>query len=157
MKPQAAPGFADQLHIALSTLFGLGRLPIASGTWGSLAAAAGYWFVPGKPVWIPAGLILGITLLGIWSSGRAEQSLGTTDPGEIIIDEVAGMWLALFLLPKIFLLYLLAFVLFRIFDITKPVPLQRLQKLPAGWGIMLDDIGAGFYALIILQAVIYFL
>ena len=143
----------DRLHLGYATLLGLGRLPLASGTWGSLVAAILFWFIAGWALWIRIVLILVVIALGIWSSGRAEVLLEQTDPGEVVIDEVAGMWLTLLFISKTFALYLLAFILFRIFDVIKPVPVNRLQRLPLGWGIMLDDLGAALYSVIILQMV----
>lgn len=92
-------------------------------------------------------MILGAFGAGLWASGVMESSTGKHDPSEIVIDEVAGLWIALagtnFALPHL----IIAFLLFRLFDIIKPGPINTLQNLPGGWGVMMDDIGAGLVAL----------
>lgn len=92
-----------------------------------------------------------LLLLGVWSSAVVEQRNGITDPGLIVIDELVGMWIGLLFLPKTFVLYLFAFLIFRIFDIVKIPPAKQLQNLHGGWGVMLDDVAAGLYTLILMQ------
>ena len=138
----------NQLIKLIVTFFGSGLLPKAPGTWGSLATL---------PVAYLIGTYFGsngilvfvvlVTALGIWASNVYVRSTGKKDPGEVVIDEVAGQSLALSLVPLDWRLYLVAFVLFRIFDILKPKPVSTLETLPDGWGIMLDDLMAGLYAL----------
>jgi phosphatidylglycerophosphatase A len=93
-----------------------------------------------------------VTLLGIWSGGRVERALGTKDPGVIVIDEVAGMMLSVLTLPRTVAVLFAAFVLFRLFDIWKPFPARESQSLSGGLGVMLDDVIAGLYALLVLLA-----
>ena len=91
-----------------------------------------------------------MTVLGIWAGGRVERALGTKDPGVVVIDEVAGMILSVLTLPRTVGVLVVAFVLFRIFDIWKPFPARQSQSLAGGVGVMIDDLIAGLYALILL-------
>lgn len=132
----------------LATWFGAGKLPLAPGTWGSLAALPFAWGLAwlGGPGALLAGaaVVLGV---GIWASNRVIQASGAKDPGEIVIDEVAGQWLALAAAPLDPLAYAAGFALFRVFDIFKPWPAGWIDaKMGGGAGIMLDDIIAGAYA-----------
>ena len=93
-------------------------------------------------------LIVMTFFLGVWAAGRSEKFFGRTDPGHVVIDEVAGQMVALLLVPHApWKLLLAGFVLFRVFDISKPFPAGRAERLPGGWGIMLDDVISGVYAL----------
>jgi phosphatidylglycerophosphatase A len=90
--------------------------------------------------------------IGIPAATRVEQESGGEDPGHVVIDEVAGQWIAL-IHSRVNLSHLLAgFLFFRLFDIVKPWPARQLEGLPGGWGIMLDDVAAGVYALLLVQA-----
>jgi len=141
----------------LVTVFGLGYLPVAPGTWASLTAALVAWGIIN--VIGESGLILVTALclvLGIWASHKYTEQTDTKDPSEIVIDEIAGMWLSLLLVPKIWWAYGLAFVAFRLFDIVKPWPASFFdQKVAGGLGIMGDDIIAALYALIIVHGALY--
>jgi len=86
---------------------------------------------------------LAAVLIGVWASDETARWLGKHDPSEVVVDEVAGMWLALVGLPHELPVAGAAFLLFRVFDIGKPSPLKQLERLPGGWGIMLDDVAAG--------------
>ena len=105
-------------------------------------------------------LALGVTVvviaIGIPASTRVARESGITDPGFVVIDEVAGQMLALIIAPLRWQYLLLSLILFRCFDILKPPPLRALERLPEGAGIMLDDVGAGVYSLLILAAVMKF-
>ena len=92
-------------------------------------------------------------LIGTWASQDAERSLGGKDPGAIVIDEVAGMALSVLTLPLTPAVLIAGFVLFRVFDVVKPYPANALQRLPGGVGVMIDDVVAGLYALLLLLAV----
>lgn len=153
---------------ALVTVFGLGYLPIAPGTWGSggacaVALAVFYILGPGLMFHLVlAGLVLlavvGSVLLGDW----AIQYYASKDPKPFVLDEAAGQWLALLALPlRNFTVMLVAivlqFLLFRVADIIKPSPARRLERLPGGWGIVCDDLAAGLYANIIGQVILRFL
>ena len=145
----------------LATVLGAGHLRPGPGTWGSLAAlaiwSAGAWLLP--PAWrAPAALTLAAVVLavGIRAAGLVAQELGDEDPSCVVIDEVAGQMLAFTGIPLHWKSLLLAFILFRAFDIWKPPPLKRLEQIPGGAGIMLDDIGAGVYALAAIHLLLHF-
>ena len=101
-------------------------------------------------------MILITYITGVWAAGLIEQEKGD-DPGLVVIDEFAGQWIALIFVPQTIPVYLAAFVLFRFFDILKPFPVRQAEKLPAGWGVMTDDIMAGLYANITLQILLLLL
>ena len=132
----------------LATGFGLGRLPRAPGTWGTLAAFPIHYALSALP---PREYALGlvvIIILAILIAGSAEKIVDRPDPGLVVIDEVAGMLLALIAVPTTPAAWLLAFLLFRLFDITKPFPIRLIdQRCHGGLGIVLDDLLAGLYAL----------
>jgi phosphatidylglycerophosphatase A len=98
-------------------------------------------------------MVLIVTALGIWASGYAERVYGEKDPHRVVIDEIAGFFVAVFLLPWDWRWIGAAFFLFRLFDVWKPWPIRRLQALPGGWGIMVDDLLAGTYTGLLLHAV----
>ena len=135
----------------IATAFGAGYSPVAPGTAGSAVALLILWLVP----FSRTGLIMycvAVTLVGTWAAHVFERSLATKDPGAIVIDEVAGMTLSVLVLPLTVPVLLAGFVLFRIFDVVKPFPANRLQALPGGIGVMIDDVIAGIYALVVLLA-----
>jgi phosphatidylglycerophosphatase A len=129
-----------------------GYCPIAPGTAGSLLAVLIWWLVP-PFLWLRVLLLVISLILGIWSATEAEKKWGH-DNGRIVIDEVAGMWITLLFLPKVFLVYLIAFLLFRAMDIIKPLGARQIQKLPGGWGVVADDVLAGIYTNVLGQIVI---
>ena len=150
-------------HIAL-TVFGLGHLRPAPGTWGSMpppALALGLLWL-GAAAWT-VNMVLGLvaaafSVVCVVGGGWAEQTFGGKDPRQVVADETAGQALALLFLPWRewsegwawnITLAAAAFFLFRIMDIAKPPPMRALEKLPGGTGILLDDLGAGVYALVI--------
>ncbi len=164
-----ARSLKDYLALAIATC-GVGYLPLAPGTWGSLLAVGIYLLVrisiashptDTSPIVSPLGFLAGeliviaiVTLLGIWAASRTERVLKVKDPGKVVVDEVAGQLIALLPLPLTRIapwpvLVILAFLLFRFFDIVKPYPARRLESLNGGWGIMADDIIAGVYAAIV--------
>jgi phosphatidylglycerophosphatase A len=97
-----------------------------------------------RPLWLYGSVLVGVTCLGIWASGEAEQILNQKDASCIVVDEIAGMLLACVAVPLATVPLLAGFALFRLFDIVKPLP--RLEMLPGGWGVMLDDLFAGLLA-----------
>ena len=139
------------------TVFGLGYLPVAPGTWASLAAALVAWGI--IDIIGESGLILVTALclaLGIWAPQKYIERTDSKDPSEIVIDEIGGMWLSLLLVPKIWWAYGLAFVAFRLFDILKPWPASFFdQKVEGGLGIMGDDVVAALYTLIVVHGALY--
>ncbi len=137
------------------TGLGTGYIPFASGTFGSLLAVLIYWFFPGFDslvFFIPT--ILACLILGIWASSLLEQYYGH-DPSEVTIDEVVGQWIALLFLPKTLTVVSIAFISFRVFDILKIEPVNQLQKLPKGYGVMMDDVMAGIYANLTCHAILW--
>jgi len=122
---------------------------VAPGTVASALTAVVIWAVPfSRP-----GLLLfflAVAIVGIWAAHRAEPLLGGKDPGAIVVDEVAGMTLAVLPFPRTALVLAVGFVLFRIFDIAKPFPAGVSQRVPGGLGVMVDDLIAGLYALAVL-------
>lgn len=132
----------------LATWCGIGLVPWAPGTWGSLAAlamGAGIVFVGGP--FALAGATVAMLCLGLWASDRYAVRRGLDDPGAVVIDEVAGQWLAMLFVPPGWLEYALVFVAFRAFDITKVWPVSLAERrLRGAWGIMADDLVAGLYA-----------
>ncbi len=138
----------------VATFFGAGLGKPGPGTWGSVAAvllwAAFAGFVHPTPNGLILALLAGIVVsiaLGVPAATIAARESGRHDPGFVVIDEVAGQWVTLLGSPFGWKTALLAFVLFRLFDITKPFPVRRLERLPEGWGIVFDDVAAGLYAL----------
>ncbi|MEK6699323.1 MAG: phosphatidylglycerophosphatase A [Nitrospirota bacterium] len=132
-----------------------GRFPVVPGTAGTVAGVLLYLAMKGlSPAWYLfwcAVIIAG----GTWAAGRAEVLLERKDPPSVVIDEVAGFLLSMFMVPPQWGFVVAGFFLFRIFDIIKPYPLNRLQDLHGGAGVMLDDIGAGIYTNIVLQLAAY--
>ena len=131
----------------LATFFGVGLFPVAPGTLASAVAALAFGIALHELAWPLYLLLLAFLLFaGTAASAVHAAALGRPDPGRIVIDEVCGQLLALAFLPAAWVPVAVSFVLFRFFDIIKPWPIRRLEKLPGGWGIMADDIGAGFAA-----------
>jgi len=143
----------------LSTLFGIGYFPKAPGTAGTLFAAIVYFVLPDHWFfsWQNSIFALIIILIGsvisVFFISKAEVGLGH-DNGKIVLDEFWGYFITILFLPKTLIVIIIAFILFRIFDILKPEPVNVLQKLPGGWGVMADDIMAGIYANIVIQILI---
>lgn len=133
-----------------------GYSPIAPGTAGSTLGLAIYLIsgVGKTHFFIP--LIIITFFVGVLTSSILEKSLGN-DPSVVVIDEIVGMWISLLFLPFNFIIMISAFLLFRIFDIVKPFPCRKAEKLKLGWGIMFDDVIAGIYANLILQIAVLIL
>ena len=137
------------------TGLGVGYAPLAPGTVGSLLGLALFALLhlaAGPPAALVGTLV--VTALGFWSAGAGERRFGVRDPGQVVIDEIAGQMLALLLLPFTAGVVAAGFLLFRLFDILKPFPVRRLEALPGASGIMADDLMAGLYANLILQALV---
>jgi phosphatidylglycerophosphatase A len=135
-----------------------GYVPKAPGTAGSLAAIPVCYFISkSSPAWATV-LILLLTALAIWVSGAAEKLFGEKDSGLIVIDEIAGMAVTLFLIPWTVTGVLFGFLLFRVMDIVKPFPIRTLEsRLSRGWGVVGDDVVAGIYAHVVLRVITGFL
>jgi phosphatidylglycerophosphatase A len=170
--PRAARSARDYLALAIATC-GVGYLPLAPGTWGSLVGIGLYLLVRGALMKVffegaPHNfnllhvyygviafellVIFAVALAGTWAATRTEKLSARKDPGKVVIDEVVGQYIALipvpFVLEAAWWSAILAFILFRFFDIVKPYPARRLESLESGLGIMADDIVAGVYAAI---------
>ena len=153
----------------VGTFFGIGLLKPGPGTWGSVAAVLlwGLWVIshtrsayPGEidlvygiNEWSTLIAVILATAIGIPAATRVAQESGREDPGHVVIDEVAGQWLTLVVCKPDWPHAILALALFRLFDITKPWPIRKLEALPGGWGIMLDDLAAGLFGLIVLLVI----
>ena len=138
----------------ISTWFGCGYSPVAPGTVGSLAAVGIAFllvhYAGWQPVWF-AALAVAATVPSIWAAGVTALAVKQKDPGLVVVDEVVGQWLALAGARSLNLKsWIGAFVLFRLFDIWKPVPVRNLERLPGGTGIVADDLMAGVYAALVL-------
>ena len=146
--------FLDKLILSFCRLGVAGLDPKAPGTWGTAIACllAPYVFLP-LNFGLRIALLLVLFLLGAVAASRAEKLLERKDPGEVVIDELVGVWLVLLPFPNpSFFMVLAAFVLFRIFDIAKPWPVKASESwLPAGYGVMIDDVVAGLWALLCLS------
>ena len=145
----------------VATFFGAGRLKPGPGTWGSLATTLLWWLIASHiaasarlPV-LCALLALSIAI-GIPAATLEARGCGKKDPSHVVIDEVAGQLLTFLAVPIGWKPLLAGFILFRGFDILKPPPIRRLERLPEGTGIVVDDLGAGVYALIVMQILLHF-
>jgi len=152
-------------HIFIATGFGSGYFPKAPGTAGAVLATA-LWlgmaliFTSFQLVTVTAVLIVLFTFLGVWSSGIMEAYWGK-DPAKVVIDEMVGVWIPLLAVNNenkyYFYFALIALLLFRLFDIFKPAGIRKMEAVEGGWGIMLDDILAGIYSLLILILLRWFI
>jgi len=152
-------GPGDYLALAIAT-FGVGFLPLAPGTWGSLVGVGIYLLV--RFLFLDSGqipfliiqsvIILAVAFSGIWAASQTERITGRKDPGKVVVDEVAGQMISL--LPVVLVPFwsswklwvIVSFILFRLFDIVKPYPARQMERLHGGLGIMCDDLVAGVYA-----------
>lgn len=138
---------SSRLGLALASAAYSGYAPVAPGTVGS-AVALPLWFllrISGS-TWAEPAAILLLFLAGVWSARVAERETGVDDPGIVVIDEVVGMLISLLWLPMTWQVALAGFLFFRVYDILKPFPAGRLERLRQGWGVMADDAAAGVYA-----------
>jgi phosphatidylglycerophosphatase A len=145
----------------LATFFGVGLLRPGPGTWGSAATVVLWWLVAHgiAPSWQPALATLLAALavaVGIPAATQVSRATGLKDPQFVVIDEVAGQLITLIAAPVAWQSLLLGFILFRGFDIVKPPPVRQLEHLSEGYGIVLDDVAAGLYALLVMQVVLHF-
>jgi phosphatidylglycerophosphatase A len=135
--------------LSLATALGVGYVPFAPGTFGSAAGLVLWAVLPASPA-VQAAAILATFAVGAWAATVAERHFAGTDPGPVVIDEVMGMLVTLFLHPVGWGGAFAAFVLFRAFDVLKPYPADRLERLPGGLGVMADDLMAAIYANLVL-------
>lgn len=141
-----------RLSLLLATGAGVGFAPVIPGTFGSALGVLIFFIV--ERTTGPYGALAATVVaagLGFWTAGAAEAQLGTTDPGPVVIDEIAGQMLTLLFLPSGWTTLLAGFLLFRVLDVTKPFPARRLETLHGGAGIMADDLCVAVYANLLLQ------
>ncbi|WP_214070522.1 phosphatidylglycerophosphatase A [Mucilaginibacter sp. dw_454] len=144
-------------HKLAATVFGIGYLGKGVGTVAAFFACVCWYllFHVGYPPLIPSLLLtLVVTALGIWSGNKVEPIWGK-DHGRVVIDEVAGLFVSVLFVPATILNIVIGFVLFRFFDILKPLFIRKLEALPGGWGVMADDLLAGVYANLVLHLIIW--
>jgi phosphatidylglycerophosphatase A len=145
----------------VASFYGIGRIRPGPGTWASAATVLLWWLITR---WIPTGwqpwaailLASFAVAIGIPAATRVSRASGSKDPQWVVIDEVAGQLITLIAVPISWKSLLLGFILFRGFDIVKPPPVRRLEQLPEGVGIVVDDVGAGLYALAVMQIALHF-
>lgn len=146
-----------KLHTTIATVFGIGYIKKGGGTVAAIAFCL-IWFL------LPAGyaesywqviITCMIIAIGTWSSSKVDVLWGK-DSSRVVIDEVAGMAIALLFTPHSIIFVTVALILFRWFDILKPLGIRKLEKLPKGWGVMADDVLAGIYSLIVIRIIVYY-
>lgn len=145
----------------VATFFGAGLMHPGPGTWSSVATVILWWVLSR---WIPvsaqavsaAALAFAVVLIGIPAATQISRATGLKDPQFVVIDEVAGQLIAFIAVPVTWKSLLLGLILFRAFDIVKPWPIHKLERLPEGTGIVIDDVGAGLFALAVMQIVLHF-
>ncbi|RPI27518.1 MAG: phosphatidylglycerophosphatase A [Acidobacteria bacterium] len=148
-------GKSEYLFRAFAMGFGAGRLPLAPGTWGALEGLAVVYlihrFAPVHFELLLGVLCLTLGLLAVWASDRVARSLRNPDPQQVVADEIVGQMTCFLWVPVTMTNLIAGFILFRVFDISKPFPAGRAEHLPGGLGIIADDLVAGLYAGLILK------
>jgi len=144
-----------------ATFFGIGHLRPGPGTWGSAATVLCWWLLahwinPNVQPLAAVAIAVLVVLLGIPAATQISRAYRKKDPQFVVIDEVAGQLVALIAVPVAWKSLLAGFILFRGFDIVKPPPVRQLERLPEGIGIVMDDVGAGLYALAVMQLLLHF-
>lgn len=142
------------LAVWLATAGGAGRFPFAPGTVGSVIGVGLFLLIARTPGLIQVAVVASVVPIGIWASGRAAEVFGREDPGQVVIDEVAGQLVTLLFTGVTLGGALLGFFVFRLLDIVKPWPANRFERLPGGVGIMADDLMAGLYGNLLLQVAV---
>lgn len=151
------------LYILIVTTFGAGFSPVAPGTAGAIVGGGFLWLFhqlqwfstfPNPLAFI--GLIIVVALLGIYATNKLEKEWGK-DPSKVVVDELVGFWIAMVFVPFSWLNLLLAFGLFRFFDIAKPLGVRKMEQFKGGLGVMADDVLAGIYANLALQLIVVFI
>ncbi len=151
------------MAIGIASVLGAGYSPVAPGTCGALVALLVYgllFYFFGAQTQLFLGAMIGIgvlsCILGVWAGNVVEAYWGH-DASKVVIDEFAGQWITLLFIPFSYLNILLALILFRFFDIYKPLFIRKMEQLPGGWGVMMDDVLSGIYANIVLQLIVLFI
>jgi phosphatidylglycerophosphatase A len=148
--------FASRIAKIIASFFFVGFIPVVPGTFGSLATFVLYFLLRPVGYWqVYLGAIILVIALGIWAAGRAELDSKIVDPSFVVIDEVAGQLITLFLIPFSWLTLVAGFVIFRALDIIKPAPARQAERLHGGWGIMMDDVLAGIYGNLFLHLCVF--
>jgi phosphatidylglycerophosphatase A len=143
--PRPLDGWRDRLAHVIGVWFGCGHVPYAPGHAGTIGTIPLYLLVrPYGPLAVTA-TALAVTAIGIWASGRVERRLGIKDPQIVCVDEVAGVLVTWIAAPATWRALIVGGLLFRLFDQIKPWPARAAEKLPGGWGVMLDDVAAGLW------------
>ena len=138
--------FRDRAVMIIATGFGIGYIPYAPGTFGSLLGLWICYVLADLNIWAVVGWTISLVIVAVWVADAAEEKMAQKDPGSIVIDEIAGMVVTLIGIPFSISTAVAAFILFRIFDIAKPFPIRLIdQKLSGGFGVVMDDILAGIY------------
>ena len=144
-----------RLGVFVATCAHVGYAPVAPGTFGSLLALVLYYLIRRQQsTAIELGAIAVIVIIGLWSATEAEHHFGGIDPGPVVIDEVVGMLITLALHPVNIRGAIVGFFIFRVLDIVKPWPARRLELLPGGFGVVLDDVMAGVYGNVIVWGLV---
>jgi phosphatidylglycerophosphatase A len=146
-----------RLNRLIASVGGIGYLPLAPGTWASAIAVIAWYFITtgSNENYFLQTAIIGLAIAaGIYSSNKIVHG-DDKDPSHIVIDELAGMWTTLLMIPAGKLNFVAGFVLFRFFDIVKPFGIKRMENYRSGWGIMLDDLLAGVYSNILLRVILF--
>jgi phosphatidylglycerophosphatase A len=159
---EAAPaGKAPLWATLVATFFGVGRLKPGPGTWGALATVL-VWALASSRIPLasrPLATIIAaavVTLIGIPAATKVARASGSKDPQFVVVDEVAGQLVTLIAVPLAWKTFIAGLILFRVFDISKPFPIRRLERLPEGTGIVVDDLAAGLYALAVMHLLLHF-
>lgn len=155
-KPIPVALLKDPVHF-LSLGFGSGLAPVAPGTFGTLAAIPVYWLLQPVSLFYYVAITVFCCVIGVWLCGKTADDLGVHDHPGIVWDEIAGFLITMTAAPADWKWVVIGFVLFRIFDILKPWPIRWIdRKVSGGLGIMLDDIIAGVFAMLVLQSALHF-
>lgn len=143
--------------LTLSSNAGLGYAPVASGTFGTLAGIPAFWLLAKLPPLLWGLTFLTLFFLACWAAGEAGRIYGVVDDGRIVIDELVGYLVTVAFLPFQWRTALIAFLLFRVFDILKPQPARYCdRRIKNGYGVVLDDVVAGLYASLLLRLILYY-
>ncbi len=153
------------LILLISSGLYTGYIPFASGTFATALAILLFWPLAGlnhgplteSGIWIYLLVVAVVSVIGTWASNFAEKHHGEKDPHKVVIDEIAGFGVTMILVPYTWPWLIAAFFLFRLFDVWKPYPIRGLQRLPGGYGIMIDDLIAGAYSCVLLHAAMFFI
>ena len=148
--------FVDRVGVFFATCGYVGYAPAAPGTFGSAAGLAVFAAVRASgSTFVEVAVILGLFAIGVWSAAAAERYFDRVDPAPVVMDEVAGMLITLAFLHVTFTGAIVGFLIFRVFDVIKPWPSGRFEKLPGGLGVMADDGMAGIYGNLLMRVLIW--